>query len=72
VLGSRAARAITWSPRCSGFDIGVELGQLAIVGAFSPSALALRRTVRYRSFFWTASDAMCVIAIHWSIQRALS
>lgn len=55
-----------------GFNVGVELGQLAIVAVFLPLAFVVRRTSSYRIAMWTASVAMCAIAIHWSIERALS
>ena len=53
-----------------GFNIGVELGQAAIVAAFLPIAFALRRTRFYRLVLIVASLAMAVIALHWSFQRA--
>ena len=53
-----------------GFNIGVELGQAAIVAAFLPIAFALRRTRFYRVVLIVASLAMAAIALHWSYQRA--
>lgn len=55
-----------------GFNLGVELGQLAIVAVFLPAAYAARRTSGYRVLLWAGSAAMAIIAVHWSVERALS
>lgn len=55
-----------------GFNLGVELGQLAIVAAFLPAAYAARRTSGYRVLLWAGSVAMAIVAVQWSIERALS
>lgn len=55
-----------------GFNLGVELGQLAIVAGFLPVAYAARRTSGYRVLLWAGSAAMAIIALHWSVERALS
>jgi hypothetical protein len=55
-----------------GFNVGVEAGQLAIVAAFLPVAFLVRRTGAYRFAMWAASGAMCIVAVRWSIERALS
>ena len=53
-----------------GFNIGVELGQLAIVGVFLPLAWALRHTWFYR---WVVvaggSVAIVVLGVFWTLQR---
>lgn len=53
-----------------GFNLGVELGQLAIVGAFLPIAWALRQTHFYR---WVVvsggSLAIVVLGLFWTVQR---
>lgn len=53
-----------------GFNIGVELGQAAIVLVFVPLAYALRQTAFYR---WTAlrfgSAAIVLLASIWFVQR---
>ena len=53
-----------------GFNIGVELGQLAIVGVFLPLAWGLRRTRFYR---WVVvaggSVAIVVLGLFWTLQR---
>ena len=53
-----------------GFNLGVELGQAAIVLVFVPLAFALRQTAFYR---WTAlrlgSAAIVVLASLWFVQR---
>jgi hypothetical protein len=55
-----------------GFNVGVEVGQLAIVCAFLPLAFALRRTGFYRRVVFTAgSAAITVVAAIWLAERAL-
>jgi hypothetical protein len=53
-----------------GFNIGVELGQLAIVGAFLPVAWWLRHTGFYR---WVVvaggSAAIVVLGVFWTLER---
>ncbi len=54
-----------------GFNVGVELGQLAIVAAFLPLAFGLRRTAFYRVGVLTlGSLAIAAIAAWWFVQRA--
>jgi hypothetical protein len=53
-----------------GFNVGVELGQLAIVGAFLPLAYALRGTWFYRRLvFRVGSAAIAVVAAIWLAER---
>ncbi len=55
-----------------GFNVGVEVGQLAIVSAFLPLAYALRRTVFYRRFvLFGGSLAIIAVASIWLAERAL-
>jgi hypothetical protein len=53
-----------------GFNIGVELGQLAIVGVFLPLAWWLRYTWFYR---WVmvagGSAAVVVLGVFWTLER---
>lgn len=55
-----------------GFNLGVELGQLAIVGVFFPLAWWLRHTAFYR---WVVvvggSLAIVVVGSVWTVQRVL-
>ncbi len=54
-----------------GFNVGVELGQLAIVAAFLPLAFGLRRTTMYRvGILQAGSVAIAVLASWWLLQRA--
>ena len=52
-----------------GFNVGVELGQAAIVAAFLPLAFLARRTRAYRVVLLAASIAMVVVALHWALER---
>jgi hypothetical protein len=54
----------------SGFNVGVEIGQLAIVGAFLPLAFALRKTWFYRQLLTTGSALIVMIAAVWLVERA--
>jgi hypothetical protein len=55
------------------FNIGVELGQLAIVAAFLPIAFLLRRTTFYRiGALYAGSAAAGAVALRWFLQRALA
>ena len=56
----------------AGFNVGVELGQLAIVAAFLPVAFWLRRTWSYRRLVLAGgSTAIAAIAVVWFAERAL-
>jgi hypothetical protein len=55
------------------FNLGVELGQLAIVGAFLPVAYTLRATGFYRRLFFVyGSAAVASIAFLWLSERAFN
>ncbi len=54
-----------------GFNVGVESGQIAIVGMFLPIAYLLRRTWLYRSFVLVGgSSAIVAVAALWFVERA--
>jgi hypothetical protein len=56
-----------------GFNVGVELGQMAIVLVFFPLAFALRQTLLYRFLlFQMGSLAIVVIAALWLYERAFN
>jgi hypothetical protein len=53
-----------------GFNVGVEVGQLAIIAVFLPVAYALRRGWLYRRvIFLGGSAAIAVVAAIWMIER---
>ena len=55
------------------FNLGVELGQLAIVLAFVPIAFAIRRTALYRIFILRFGSAIIAfLAAFWLFQRVSS
>jgi hypothetical protein len=55
-----------------GFNVGVELGQLAIISLFLPLAFALRKTWMYRRLvFVGGSAAIALVAALWLMERAL-
>ena len=54
-----------------GFNLGVELGQLAMVAACLPIAYLVRRTAAYRRITVPGvSAALAVVAIIWLVERA--
>ena len=54
-----------------GFNVGVELGQLAIVAVFLPLAFALRRSAFYRrGVMIGGSLAIALLAALWFVERA--
>lgn len=54
-----------------GFNVGVELGQLAIVAAFLPLAYGLRKTRFYRLGILTGGSILvALLATWWFIERA--
>lgn len=53
-----------------GFNLGVELGQLAIVAVFLPFAFLSRRTWFYRQLTTTGSALIAVVAAVWLVERA--
>ena len=54
----------------AGFNIGVELGQLAIVAVFLPLAFVSRKTWAYRQFMTTGSALIALVAAVWLVERA--
>ena len=54
-----------------GFNIGVELGQLAIVAVFVPLAFAARKTSFYRHLTLAGSAAIALLATVWLLERML-
>lgn len=61
--------ALVWS--LLGFNVGVELGQLAIVAVFLPVAFALRATRFYRQAVLIGGSALIVgVALWWFAERA--
>lgn len=56
-----------------GFNLGVEVGQLAIVSAFLPAAYALRGGWFYRrAVFAGGSAAIAAVAALWLVERAFN
>jgi HupE / UreJ protein len=54
-----------------GFNLGVEIGQLVVVGALLPLAYLARRTTVYpRTVVWLGSFAIALIASGWLVDRA--
>ena len=64
LFGGKLARALV------GFNAGVELGQLAIVGVFVPAAFLLRATAAYRRVALVGGSlAITVLSVFWIVER---
>lgn len=56
-----------------GFNVGVEIGQLAIVALFLPLIFSLRKTPLYKTvFLFGGSGIIILISILWFIERAFN
>ena len=56
-----------------GFNVGVELGQLAVVAVFLPVAFALRRTALYQRWLLKGgSVVIALVAAVWLVERAFA
>jgi hypothetical protein len=55
-----------------GFNLGVELGQAAIVVVLLPVLFWIRRTLAYQALLWAGSAAVAVLATLWSYERYLA
>jgi xanthosine utilization system XapX-like protein len=71
VLSDLGLPAPTLAVALLGFNLGVEVGQLAVVMAFLPIAYALRHTLFYRRVVFTGgSAAVAVVGAMWLLERA--
>jgi hypothetical protein len=52
-----------------GFNLGVELGQAAIVAVLLPVLYLIRKTLAYQLVLWSGSAATALIAAWWSYER---
>jgi hypothetical protein len=52
-----------------GFNVGVELGQAAIVVVLLPALFLIRSTFAYRALLFAGSGAVALIASFWTYQR---
>jgi hypothetical protein len=70
-LGELAAGRAALLPTLAGFNLGVELGQLAVVVAVFPLLLALRGSFKMRNAVTVATSAACAaLALVWLVERA--
>ncbi len=73
VLGELGLPTGSLAKALVGFNLGVEVGQLAIVAVFLPVAFLMRSTVFYRRVaLQTGSLAIALIAGLWLIERAFN
>lgn len=52
-----------------GFNLGVELGQAAIVAVVLPLLYVIRRTLAYQAVLWAGSSAVALLATLWTYER---
>ena len=70
-LGELTAGRAALLPTLAGFNLGVELGQLAVVSAVFPLLLALRSSFVLRNAVTLATSAACAaFALVWLVERA--
>ncbi len=70
VLGDLGLAQSSLALALVGFNVGVELGQLAIVAVFLPLAYSLRATWFYRSLVFKAGSVVVIgIAATWMVER---
>ena len=70
VLGELGLKSETLAMALVGFNVGVELGQLAIVAVFLPVAFALKQTAFYRVVIFKVGSAVIIlIAGAWLAER---
>jgi hypothetical protein len=56
-----------------GFNLGVEMGQLAIVAGFLPTVFVLRNSAFYKKgVFWGGSFLTMLVALVWLLERAFN
>ena len=56
-----------------GFNLGVELGQLAVVALLLPAALSMRWLAAYRRWIVPGgSSAIAALATLWLVERSLA
>jgi len=68
-----AGRPRSFALSLFGFNVGVELGQLAIVGVFLPAAFWLRGTWTYRRVVLAGGSVLiAAIAGVWLVERAFN
>jgi len=71
VLGSMSVPASYLPLTLLGFNVGVELGQLAIVAAAFPLLFLLRASVFYRRYVLVVSAAgLVAVSLYWFTERA--
>jgi len=71
VLGDLGLAGAPLAPALLGFNLGVEVGQLALVAAFLPLAWALRTTVFYRRFALALGSAViAALGAVWLVERS--
>ena len=54
-----------------GFNLGIEIGQVAIILAVFPILYILRRLLWYRTFVQVGSLGLTAVALAWAAERAL-
>ena len=59
-------------PALLAFNVGVELGQLAIVAPLFPLVMFIQRRSKtaHRKLVWIVSGLVCVVALLWFVERA--
>ncbi len=53
----------------AGRNVGIEIGQVAVIILFFPALYLLRRTRYYMPFLWVSSLALTAVALGWMYER---
>ena len=70
VLGEKGLSGDFMAYSLLGFNVGVELGQVAIVCAIFPILYLIRKTALYPHLIFWGSVGLILMALHWTIERA--
>ena len=54
-----------------GFNIGVEIGQMALVVVLLPILYVMRKTLAYQAVLWAGSGLTALVAAMWTYERML-
>ena len=71
VLGDKGLSGEFMTLSLLGFNVGVELGQVAIICCIFPVLYLIRRGMRYNKIIFYGSIFLILIAMYWFFERSL-
>ena len=69
MLGEKGLRGEFLVPSLSGFNIGIEFGQILLVAILFPIFYYFRKTSPYQKVLYYGSILLIVIALYWFVER---